>query len=85
MDILAILAAQGIEVPQDKQEELKASFSSELGKVTAKLETERDTLKNSLKTAQDTLKAFEGIDVKDLNGKITQLTAIHRHSGYGSR
>lgn len=75
MDILEILAAQGIEVPQEKQEGLKTAFSSELGKITAKLETERDTLKESLKTAQDTLKTFEGVDVKELNGKITQLTA----------
>ena len=75
MDILSLLAAQGIDVPQDKQEGLKTAFSEELGKVTAKLETERDTLKESLKTAQDTLKTFESVDVKELNGKITQLTA----------
>lgn len=75
MDILKLLAAQGIEVPQEKQEGLKTSFTDELCKVTAKLETERDTLKESLKTAQDTLKTFEGVDVNELNGKITQLTS----------
>lgn len=75
MDILAILAAQGIDVPQDKQEGLKTAFKAELGKVTAKLETERDTLEENLKTAQDTLKTFEGVDVKELQGKVTQLTA----------
>lgn len=40
MDILAILSAQGIEVPQEKQEGLKTAFTNELGKETAKLETE---------------------------------------------
>lgn len=75
MDILAILAALGIEVPQEKQEALKTAFTNELGKVTAKLETERDTLKDNLKTARDTLKTFEGVDVDKLNGKITQLTS----------
>lgn len=40
MDILKLLSAQGIEVPQEKQEGLKTAFTNELGKETAKLETE---------------------------------------------
>jgi len=32
-----------------------------------------DAIKDQLKTAQDGLKAFEGVDVKDLQGKITTL------------
>lgn len=32
-----------------------------------------DAVKEQLKTAQDGLKAFEGVDVKELQGKITQL------------
>lgn len=75
MDILKLLAAQGIEVPQDKQEGLKTAFNTELTKVTHKLEVERDNYKESLQTAQDTLKTFEGVDVKDLQGKIATLTA----------
>jgi len=75
MDILAILAAQEIEVPQEKQEGLKTAFNEQLSKVTSKLETERDTLKDNLKTAQDTLKTFEDVDVNELNGKIAALTA----------
>lgn len=74
MDILKFLGEQGIEVPQEKQEGLKTAFSEHLSKVTAKLETERDTLKESLKTAQDTLKTFEGVNVEELKGKIIQLT-----------
>lgn len=40
-----------------------------------RLEVERDNYKDSLETAQNALKEFEGVDVKELNGKITQLTA----------
>lgn len=75
MDILKILSAQGIEVPQDKADGLKQAFTAELSKITGKLETERDTLKESLKTAQDTLKSFEGVDVAELQGRIATLTA----------
>jgi len=75
MDILKLLAAQEIEVPQDKQEGLSKAFSDELGKVTRKLEVERDNYKDSLETAQTALKEFEGVDVKNLQGKVTQLTA----------
>lgn len=32
-----------------------------------------DAVKEQLKTAQDGLKAFEGVDVKELQGKITEL------------
>lgn len=32
-----------------------------------------DAIKDQLKTAQDGLKEFEGVDVKDLQGKITDL------------
>ena len=32
-----------------------------------------DAIKEQLKTAQDGLKAFEGVDVKELQGKITDL------------
>ena len=34
-----------------------------------------DSLKEQLATAKEGLKAFEGVDVKDLQGKITQLQA----------
>lgn len=41
----------------------------------SKLEIERDNYKSQLETAQTTLKEFEGIDVKDLQGKISTLSA----------
>jgi len=40
---------------------------------TQKKETKK--YQDDLTAAQDTLKTFEGVDVKDLQGKITQLTS----------
>lgn len=37
------------------------------------IETENENLKTQLQTAKDGLKAFEGVDVKDLQGQITKL------------
>ena len=47
--------------------------SADIGKAKSKAETERDNYKSQLETAQDALKEFEGVDVKDLQGKIQQL------------
>ena len=33
-----------------------------------------DSIKEQLQTARDGLKAFEGVDVKDLQGQVAQLT-----------
>lgn len=48
--------------------------SADIGNAKKKLEAERDNYKSQLETAQNALKEFEGVDVKELNGKITQLT-----------
>ena len=37
------------------------------------IKTENENLKTQLQTAKDGLKAFEGVDVKDLQGQITKL------------
>lgn len=37
------------------------------------LQSQLDTANTQLKTAQDGLKAFEGVDVKELQGKISEL------------
>ena len=42
-------------------------------KKTERAEQDRDSYKEELETAQNALKEFEGVDVKDLQGKITQL------------
>ncbi len=40
-----------------------------------RLKTERDDYKSQLDAAKNTLKTFEGVDVAELQGKITQLTS----------
>lgn len=47
----------------------------EYGKDVNGIKQERDTYKTQLSTAQTTLKSFEGVNVTELNGKITALTA----------
>lgn len=42
-------------------------------KKTASAELDRDNFKGQLETAQESLKGFEGIDVKELQGKIDTL------------
>lgn len=80
-NIFEILSAQGIEVPEDKKAEVTKQVAenyktiAEFDRVKNRLEVERDNYKDSLETAQNTLKEFEGVDVKELNGKISQLTA----------
>lgn len=46
---------------------------ADLEKTKAKLEAERDNYKSQLETAQNALKEFEGVDVKDLQDKISTL------------
>ncbi len=47
--------------------------SADIGNAKKKLEAERDNYKSQLETAQTALKEFEGVDVKDLQGKIETL------------
>lgn len=46
---------------------------SDLEKNKAKLEAQRDNYKSQLETAQNALKEFEGVDVKNLQEKINTL------------
>lgn len=47
--------------------------SADIGNAKKKLEAERDNYKSQLETAQTALKEFEGVDVKELQGKIETL------------
>ncbi len=75
-NIHELLSAIEIEVPEDKKADFEKAFAenyktvAEVGKIT----TARDNYKSQLETAQNALKEFEGVDVKELNGRITQLT-----------
>lgn len=48
---------------------------AENGSDIEKIKADRDNYKSQLETAQEALKGFEGVDVKELNGKIAQLNA----------
>jgi hypothetical protein len=80
-NILEILSGLGIEVAEDKKAELTRQTAenyktvAEFEKAKNRLEVERDNYKDSLETAQNTLKEFEGVDVKDLQGKVAKLTS----------
>lgn len=47
---------------------------AENGKDIEKIKGERDALQTQLQTAQTTLKSFEGVNLTELQGKITTLT-----------
>lgn len=47
--------------------------TADIGNAIKKAETQRDNYKSQLDTAQIALKEFEGVDVKDLQGKIEKL------------
>lgn len=47
----------------------------ENGKDIEREKAKADGYKTQLDAAKDSLKAFDGVDVKDLQGKVTQLTA----------
>ena len=75
-NIIEILAGLNITIPQDQLESFNKDFNAnyktiaDYDKQTTKLEQVQDTLK----TAQEGLKALEGVDVNDLKGQITKLT-----------
>lgn len=76
-NIIDLLSDAGVEIPEDKKEAFNTAFSENYKTIAEadKLRTARDNYKNQLETAQNALKGFEGVNVDDLNGKITQLTA----------
>lgn len=60
---------------KDVIDKIMAENGTDIEKAKHKLEVERDNYKDSLEIAQNSLKEFEGVDVKELKGKVTQLTA----------
>lgn len=74
--LIETLKQFGIEIPADKQAEVKKALSehyknaSEHEKTVKKLETERDSWKAKAETAEETLKKFEGIDPAEIQKEI---------------
>lgn len=54
-------------------DKIMSENGADIEKTKSKLEAERDNYKEQLETAQNALKEFEGVDVKDLQGKINTL------------
>lgn len=60
---------------KDIVDKIMAENGMDIEEARSKLEAERDNYKSQLETAQTALKEFDGIDVKELSGKIAQLEA----------
>ena len=50
------------------------SIMDENSKDIEAMKTERDNYKSQLDTAQTTLKSFEGVNIQELQGRVSQLT-----------
>ena len=71
-NIIEILKANGIEVPEDKVASINKAVSenyktvSEFDKKVSKLENERDSYKDRAESAEETLKGFEGKNLDEI-------------------
>ncbi len=74
--LIETLGSFGIEVPEDKVEEVKRALSKyyknngEVTQTLTKVEGERDAWKERAETAENTLKSFEGIDLESIKGEL---------------
>ena len=77
--LIETLKTFGIEIPEDKQSDVKKVLSehyknaAEYNKTISKLETERDTWKEKAETAENTLKGFEGVDLETMQKELADL------------
>lgn len=74
-NIQEILKSIGVEIPEDKKEDFEKAFNENYKTVNEleKVKSARDNFKSQLGTATEQLKAFEGVDVEELQGKIKKL------------
>lgn len=74
--LIETLKSFGIEIPEDKQADVKKALSEhyknagEVAKTLTKVEGERDAWKERAETAETTLKNFEGIDPESIKGEL---------------
>lgn len=74
--LIETLKSFGIEIPEDKQADVKKALSEhyknagEVTKTLTKVESERDAWKERAETAENTLKSFEGIDPESIKGEL---------------
>lgn len=80
-NIADILKEFGLEVPADKADDFNKKFNenyktiNEFSSKISKAEGERDKYKSQYETASETLKGFDGVDVKDLQNQIENWKA----------
>lgn len=74
-DIFTILAENNVTVPEEAKSAITAAVGENYKTVAEveKIQRARDNYKTQLETAQDALKGFEGVDVKELQGRIASL------------
>lgn len=74
--LIETLKSFGIEIPEDKQADVKRALSEhyknagEVTRTLSKVEGERDSWKERAETAENTLKGFEGIDPEKIQSEI---------------
>lgn len=74
--LIETLRSLGIEVPEDKEKEVKTKLSEyyknvgEVEKYTKNLETDRDNWKERAETAEETLKKFDGVDLETMRTEL---------------
>ena len=79
--LIETLKSFGIEVPEDKQADVKRTLSEhyknagEVTRILSKVEGERDTWKERAETAEATLKSFDGVDVDGMKQSIADWKA----------
>ena len=76
--LLEILKANGIEIPDEKQADVKKAFFEsyksvgEFVKATGKLEAERNGYKTQLESLQEATKGFEGMDAEKVKAELAE-------------
>ena len=74
--LIDTLKSFGIEIPEDKQADVKKALSEhyknakEVAKTLSKVEGERDDWKERAETAEETLKGFDGIDPANVKSEL---------------
>jgi RNA polymerase-interacting CarD/CdnL/TRCF family regulator len=74
--LIDTLKSFGIEIPEDKQADVKKALSEnyknakEVAKTLSKVEGERDDWKERAETAEETLKSFDGIDPANVKTEL---------------
>lgn len=74
--LIETLKTFGIEVPTEKEAEIRKALSEhyknvqEVDKTLGKIEADRDTWKERAETAEETLKKFDGIDPEEIQNEI---------------